>query len=891
MHGRPAPQTLGDPRASHPQRWRVLVVLVLALLVTSIDHTIINVALPRLVDDLGATGAQLQWVVASYTIVFAGLLLTAGSLGDRFGRRRALIAGLATFLAGSVGAALATSTSLLIASRGVMGLGGALIMPTTLSILVNVFGDPRERAKAIAVWTAASGVGIAVGPIVGGALMRSFSWSSVFWINVPLLGAALLVGLHIVPDSRDPAATRLDPVGALLSIASVGTLVYAIIEAPTHGWNSAATATAFSFGIVLGVLFVAWELHRDDPMLDMRLFANRGFSASSIGLALLFFAMAGAVFLQAQYLQFILGYTPLAAGFALVPAAVGMLVGTGAGAHMGVTLGGRRTVTTGLLIATGGIALQAALVDGTSYVPTGIGLLLFGLGAGITMPSATDIIMSTLPPARAGVGSAVNDTVRELGGALGVAVIGSVAATGYTSTLASGITGLGPLPDAARLAALDNVGAALHVSEGLGTQGVELASLARSAFVDSMSTGLWVAAGVALCATVIAWRYLPRDGAPAGHAGGHHHGSRHAHPTTDTPGDTGPGADAIDALGHAGHGRPHRPASSPTPAVVEAATPVTAGHRTADHRARVRRHVVPAGAVVLAAVLVTALASCSTTSDSARAATPADAPTTTVVTPPTTVVRPTDPRDERIAVQGSARLHLRCVGEGDTTAVMIAGVGAVGDPWAAIEPTVTRSTRMCAYDRFGVGGSDPAPAPQTFATEAADLHTLLQAAGEPGPYLVVGHSYGGAEAATFASMFPEDVTGLLLIDASPVTWNDASCAVVDDGSEVARSFRQSCALVADPAANPERLDGPTAFAQLAEIDTLGDLPMTVTTAADHPFPTALDDIWNRGQEQWAALSSASLLVPVADTGHDIQLDQPAIIAEQFERLLARTRSH
>ena len=860
--------------------------LVLALLVTSIDHTIINVALPRLVDDLGATGAQLQWVVASYTIVFAGLLLTAGSLGDRFGRRRALIAGLATFLAGSVGAALATSTSLLIASRGVMGLGGALIMPTTLSILVNVFGDPRERAKAIAVWTAASGVGIAVGPIVGGALMRSFSWSSVFWINVPLLGAALLVGFHVVPDSRDPAATRLDPVGAVLSIASVGTLVYAIIEAPTHGWHSAATATAFGVGIVLGVLFVAWELHRDDPMLDMRLFANRGFSASSIGLALLFFAMAGAVFLQAQYLQFILGYTPLAAGFALVPAAVGMLVGTGAGAHMGATLGGRRTVTAGLLIATGGIALQAALVDGTAYLPTGVGLLLFGLGAGITMPSATDLIMSTLPPARAGVGSAVNDTVRELGGALGVAVIGSVAATGYTSSLASGITELAPLPEAARVAALDNVGAALHVSQGLGAQGAELALLARSAFVDSMSTGLWVAAGVALCATVIAWRYLPRDTASAGpeghghgHAGGNHHGHGHAHPITVGQ-DAQATADSVGAYEHAGHGHRH----GEVPAVVEA------GQRTVDHRRRVRQHVVPAGAVVLAAVLVAALASCGTTSDTARAATPADA-TTMTSTPATTVVRPTDPRDERLAVHDGARLHLRCVGEGDTTAVMIAGFEAVGDPWEAIEPAVTRSTRMCTYDRFGVGRSDPAPTPQTFETEATDLLMLLRAAGEPGPYVVVGHSFGGAEAVTFASMFPEDVDGLLLIDASPVTWNAASCAVVDDGSEVARSFVASCAQVADPSANAERLDGPTAFSELAAIDTLGDLPMTVTTAADHPFPTALDDIWNRGQEQWAALSTASLLVPVADTGHDIQLDQPEVIAEQFEQLLARARTH
>ncbi len=212
MHGRPATQELGEARASHPHRWQILGVLITALLVTSIDHTIINVALPRLVEDLGASAAQMQWIVASYTIVFAGLLLTAGSLGDRFGRRPALLAGLSTFLLGSVLAALATSSGMLIAARGVMGLGGALIMPTTLSVLVNVFGDPRERAKAIAAWTAAAGVGIALGPIVGGFLMRSFSWSAVFWINVPLLVVALVGARHLVPDSRDPNATRLDPI-------------------------------------------------------------------------------------------------------------------------------------------------------------------------------------------------------------------------------------------------------------------------------------------------------------------------------------------------------------------------------------------------------------------------------------------------------------------------------------------------------------------------------------------------------------------------------------------------------------------------------------------------------------------------------------------------------
>ena len=296
--------------------------------------------------------------------MFAGLLLTAGSIGDRFGRRHALLAGLATFLAGSIVAATAGSTTALIAGRCVMGLGGAFIMPTTLSILVNVFGDPRERAKAIAAWTAASGAGIALGPIVGGALMRSFSWSSVFWINVPLLVVAFVGAMHVVPDSRDPHATRLDPIGAVLSIASISSLVYAIIQAPERGWTSAGSIINFAIGIAIGIVFVGWEMRRDDPMLDIGLFRNRSFSAGSIALALLFFAMAGTVFLQAQYLQFVLDYTPLAAGFALVPAAIGMLLGTGAGAHLAAMHGGRIAVTAGTLIAAAGVAVQAALVDG-----------------------------------------------------------------------------------------------------------------------------------------------------------------------------------------------------------------------------------------------------------------------------------------------------------------------------------------------------------------------------------------------------------------------------------------------------------------------------------------------------------------------------------------------
>ena len=562
MHGRPAHHDSDAPVGeSHPQRWQILGVLVLALLVTSVDHTIINVALPEMVSDLDASAASLQWIVAAYTVVFAGLLLTAGSLGDRFGRRHALAAGLVTFMTGSVLSALAGTTTMLIAGRGVMGLGGALIMPTTLSVLVNAFGDPRERAHAIALWTAVAGAGIALGPIAGGYLMRDHSWSSVFWINVPLLAIALIGALHVVPDSKDPHATRLDPVGAVASTIAIGALVYAIIDAPESGWTSPSTLMMFMAAAMAGAMFVRWELRRDEPMLDMRLFANRSFSAGSVALAMLFFAMAGTVFLQAQYLQFVLSYTPLAAGVALVPAAVGMMLGTGVGAHVAGQLGGRVAVTTGTLVAGAGVAIQATFVDGTSYLPTGVGLALFGLGAGMAMPAATELIMSTLPPARAGVGSAVNDTVREIGGALGVAVIGSVAASTYASNLNGQVD---HLPTEVQAVVTDNVGAALTVSSHLGADGTQLADAAREAFVTSMTSSLWVGVALAAVATVIAWTRLPKPAGAHAH-GAHGHAVHHGHVVH----------------GHAAHGdvahTHHDPQPTATVAIDEAALSAIAG--------------------------------------------------------------------------------------------------------------------------------------------------------------------------------------------------------------------------------------------------------------------------------------------------------------------------
>ena len=343
--------------------------------------------------------------------------------------------------------------------------------------------------------------------------MRQFSWSSVFWVNVPLVAAALIGTLRLVPDSRDSRATRLDPVGAILSIVAIAALVYAVIEAPAHGWTSTSGLSSIAVGLVSGLVFAGWELRRHEPMLDLRLFRDRNFSGASLALTLLFLAMSGAMFLQAQYLQFVLDYTPLVAGFALVPAAAGMLWGTGVGTHLSSHLGLRRTVALGIVLSAAGLGIQAVLSDGSSYAPTGFGLLLFGLGAGVAMPAATDAIMRALPASRAGVGSAVNDTVREVGGALGVAVVGSVAAAQYSSTMNSELALFSDLPDAVRAALADNVGAALGMSKGLGQAGSEIATAARDAFVSSMGGALGIAAATALAAAVVALVSMSRSGA------------------------------------------------------------------------------------------------------------------------------------------------------------------------------------------------------------------------------------------------------------------------------------------------------------------------------------------------------------------------------------------
>ncbi len=489
-----------DAAAIHARRWWTLGVMCLSLMVIGVDNTILNVALPTLVRDLHATTSQLQWIVDAYTLVFAGLLLTAGSLGDRFGRRRGLTVGLAIFGVGSVASALVGSANHLIATRALMGMGGALIMPATLSIISNVFTVPAERGRAIAVWAGFSAMGIAIGPLSGGWLLQHFWWGSVFMVNIPIVTLALVGGRLFVPESKDPAPPRLDPIGALLSIVGLVCIVWAIIEGPGQGWTQPSTLAYFFVGVAFVAGFIGWELHTDHPMLDVHFFANPRFSAASTAVTLVFFALFGAMFLQTQYLQFVLGYTALQAGLRIAPISLVLMVAAPLSARIVERVGTKIVVASGLAVVSVALVILSFATVTSGYGPVLASMLIMGIGMGMTMAPATESIMGSLPRHKAGVGSAVNDTTRQVGGALGVAILGSLLASSYASSL-------GPdVPAAAKA----SVGAALNVARQLGgEQGASLAAAAKSAYVDGMGVGVLVAAGVALVGSLVALAFLP----------------------------------------------------------------------------------------------------------------------------------------------------------------------------------------------------------------------------------------------------------------------------------------------------------------------------------------------------------------------------------------------
>ena len=418
-------------------RLGVLVALSLAAFIISLDVTIVNVALPTLVRTLGATTTQLQWVVDAYSLVFAAFVLTAGSLSDRLGRKGTLLVGLAVFASGSLAGALVDTTTELIAARAVMGLGAALMFPSTLSLLVNVFTERGERAKAIGLWGATTGVGIAMGPIVGGWLLEHFWWGSIFGF---MAGVALVIGLLVasaVPSSRDPLTPPIDWRGFGLSSVAMVVLILGVIEAPNWGWGSTAAISTMTAGVILLILFVLFERQADHPMLDVSLFRNPRFTAASGSVAISFFVLQGFIFLVTQYFQFIKTFSPLSTGVRLLPVASAVAVTSVVGTKLAVRIGNKVIVAAGLLSFAAGLLWTATVSASTSYTTIVFQMLLLGAGMGLTSAPATEAIMGAVPEAKAGVGSAVNDATRLFGGTLGVAVIGSIAASLYSSRLAS----------------------------------------------------------------------------------------------------------------------------------------------------------------------------------------------------------------------------------------------------------------------------------------------------------------------------------------------------------------------------------------------------------------------------------------------------------------------
>ena len=496
----------------YDRRWWVLAVLCLSLLVIGVDNTILNVALPTLVRSLHASDSQLQWVVDAYVLVFASLLLTTGSLSDRFGRRSALALGLFIFGVGSVASAFAGSANVLTATRAFMGLGGALIMPSTLSILTNVF-PPEERGRAIGIWAGVSGLGVAIGPVVGGGLLEHFWWGSVFLVNIPVVLIGIIGGRLIVPNSKDPAAPRIDIPGAALSIVGLVSLVYGIIEVPNYGWGSTSILAAFAVAVVVLTAFVLWERHTPEPMLKIEFFRNPRFTAASVGVTLIFFALFGSLFFITQELQFVLGYTPLGAGLRLAPVALVMAVSAPTAGRLVEHIGNKAMVFIGMILVAVGL-----FVLGTATVHSGYGLIisslmLLGIGIGFAIAPATESIMGSLPPAKAGIGSAMNDTTRQVGGALGVAILGSVFASAYTAQLGPALVGA---PAAVAQAAKQSVGAALGVAHSLGgAAGEALTAAARSSFVHAMDRALVAGSVIALAGAVVALLWLPNRARPA----------------------------------------------------------------------------------------------------------------------------------------------------------------------------------------------------------------------------------------------------------------------------------------------------------------------------------------------------------------------------------------
>ncbi|WP_405997190.1 MFS transporter [Streptomyces sp. NBC_00829] len=496
----------------YARRWWALIVLCLSLLIVVMANTSLIVAAPDMTRDLNLSSSELQWVIDGYTVPYAALMLVLGAIGDKYSRRGALITGLLIFAGGSVMGSLVDQTALVITARAIMGVGAAVVMPATLSLLVATF--PKvERVKAITVWSATSGLAIAVGPLVAGWLLEDHSWGSTFLINVPIAVVAVIGALVLVPPSKAEGMGRIDYVGGLLSIVSIGSLVYATIEGPHFGWGAGPVTAAVVAGVGL-VAFVAWELRHPHPMLDVRKFQLRPFTGSMIAVFFFFFGTFGAIYYSTQYLQFILGYDPLETGVRLLPLAGAVFVGAAVTGRLTPKLGVKPMVVTGMVIGTVGVFLLTQIDKGSTYTDFLAPMMMLGFAIGLSVSPATDTIMDSFPESELGVGGGANDTSLELGGSLGIALLGSLLGTAYRDELADLVGGR--LPTAAMETAQDSVGGGLAVAEqialnpaGGAQQAQALVDAVHEAFAHSVAQTSLVGGIIMAAGTIIVLAVLP----------------------------------------------------------------------------------------------------------------------------------------------------------------------------------------------------------------------------------------------------------------------------------------------------------------------------------------------------------------------------------------------
>lgn len=498
------------PQTSYPRRWYVLAVLCIVLFIISIDNTVLNLAIPSISASLGASTSQLQWMVDAYTLVFASLLITTGALGDRFGRKKFLLIGLAIFGLGSAGAALSKTIQVLIGFRALLGMAGAVIMPSTLSLIISVFHDPRERAKAIAIWSSIFSIGAGIGPIIGGFLIHSFDWSAVFFLNVPIVLIGIIGGVITIPESRDPYAPPLDLPGVILSIVGLISLVYGMILAGEFGWLSQNVLISFAIAVVFLGGFIWWENHTPAPMLPLVFFKNRAFTGANIGLTISSFGMMGSMYFFSQFIQSIQGKSPIMSALYMLPMTPAVFLSTMASIRVDHKLGTKPTMCAGLIVTGVGLFLFSQMAGlNTPYWQVLLSIVILGVGIGFTVSPATNSVMSSLPPNRAGIGSAMNDTTRQLGGALGVAVLGALMNGTYRSGVSS-------------LKSVDGVTASLfeHIQSSVQNAHLVSANLpagtanlvvttSSQAFVNGMSEALFFASLTLVLAAVGAWIFLP----------------------------------------------------------------------------------------------------------------------------------------------------------------------------------------------------------------------------------------------------------------------------------------------------------------------------------------------------------------------------------------------